>query len=94
MRFVFRYKVTRENFNNLNNDDLNFFTNTLEPHRVIVGEENLEGYNTDWLGMVRGCSSLLLKPKTTEEVSKILRYCNERNLAVCPQGDTRTILNT
>lgn len=29
---------------------------------------------------------MVLKPKTTEEVSAILRHCNERRLAVCPQG--------
>ena len=29
---------------------------------------------------------MLLKPKTTEEVSAILKYCNEKQLAVCPQG--------
>jgi len=28
----------------------------------------------------------MVKPKTTEEVSKILKYCNDRSLAVCPQG--------
>lgn len=28
----------------------------------------------------------MLKPKTTEEVSAILKYCNAENLAVCPQG--------
>lgn len=36
--------------------------------------------------MVRGSSSVLLKPKSTNEVSKILAHCNKRNLAVCPQG--------
>lgn len=34
----------------------------------------------------KGYSSVVLKPKTTEEVSAILKYCNERRLAVCPQG--------
>ena len=28
----------------------------------------------------------MLKPKTTEEVSKILNYCNNEKLAVCPQS--------
>jgi FAD/FMN-containing dehydrogenase len=28
----------------------------------------------------------VLKPKTTEEMSAILTYCNAENLAVCPQG--------
>ena len=29
---------------------------------------------------------MVLKPKSTDEVSAILRYCNENKLAVCPQG--------
>lgn len=33
-----------------------------------------------------GASQIVLKPKTTEEVSAILKYCNAENLAVCPQG--------
>ncbi|XP_042314538.1 D-2-hydroxyglutarate dehydrogenase, mitochondrial isoform X2 [Sceloporus undulatus] len=33
-----------------------------------------------------GCSKVVLKPQTTLEVSEILRYCSERNLAVNPQG--------
>lgn len=35
---------------------------------------------------IAGFSRVVLKPKTTEEVSGILRYCNDRKLAVCPQG--------
>lgn len=33
-----------------------------------------------------GSSHLVLRPKTTEEVSTILKYCNAQNIAVCPQG--------
>lgn len=29
---------------------------------------------------------MVLKPKSTVEVSQILKYCNEKHLAVCPQG--------
>ena len=29
---------------------------------------------------------MVLRPKTTEEVSALLKYCNERRLAVVPQG--------
>ena len=28
----------------------------------------------------------MLRPRTTEEVSQIVKYCNKRTLAVCPQG--------
>lgn len=33
-----------------------------------------------------GQSGLVLKPKTTEDVSEILKYCNSRSIAVCPQA--------
>lgn len=29
---------------------------------------------------------MVLRPKNTQEVSEILRYCNKQKLAVCPQG--------
>lgn len=34
----------------------------------------------------RGHTKVVLKPKSTEEVSKILKYCNDNLLAVVPQG--------
>lgn len=34
----------------------------------------------------RGQSRLILKPKSTHDVSAILKYCNARHLAVVPQG--------
>lgn len=32
----------------------------------------------DWLRKYRGDSKVVLKPKTTQEVSDILKYCNEK----------------
>ncbi|KAB7507624.1 D-2-hydroxyglutarate dehydrogenase, mitochondrial, partial [Armadillidium nasatum] len=83
---VNRYSVTRGSFNKVSEETVNFFKTILEEHRVVTGEDELLGNNTDWLGMVRGFSSVLLKPKSTKEVSEILKYCNDNNLAVCPQG--------
>ena len=33
-----------------------------------------------------GAGQLVLKPKSTNEVSEILKYCNKEKLAVVPQG--------
>lgn len=81
-----RYKVERGPYATLTESHVNFFKNLLEQNRVITDPEECEGYNIDWVKMVRGNSRLVLKPRTTEEVSEILKYCNDNQLAVCPQS--------
>lgn len=49
-------------------------------------EADLEVFNEDWMHKYRGYSRLVLKPGSTEEVSKVLKYCNDNLLAVVPQG--------
>jgi D-lactate dehydrogenase (cytochrome) len=60
--------------------------NTLGPKGWIEDKEIIEPYLLEERGLFRGESSLLLKPKNTEEVSKILKLCNEYNIKVVPQG--------
>ncbi|KAF8425549.1 hypothetical protein EV426DRAFT_595605 [Tirmania nivea] len=48
--------------------------------------DDLEPFNADWMRKYRGHTTLVLKPRTTPEVSQILSYCNSRSLAVVPQG--------
>lgn len=49
-------------------------------------QDDLVGYNQDWMQKYTGSSPILLKPKTTEEVSAIMKYCYEERIAVVPQG--------
>ena len=51
-----------------------------------VAEDDMEPYNGDWMRKYRGHGKLVLKPGSTEEVSAILKYCNDNMLAVVPQG--------
>ncbi|XP_045905626.1 D-2-hydroxyglutarate dehydrogenase, mitochondrial [Micropterus dolomieu] len=72
-------------FSRITPEDLATFRKIL-PGRTITDPDLLESSNVDWLKSVRGSSEVLLRPQTTEEVSQILKYCNNRNLAVNPQG--------
>ena len=47
---------------------------------------SLEKYNVDWTGHYKGFASIVVRPQSTEEVSRILKYCNERRIGVVPQG--------
>ncbi|OXB65244.1 hypothetical protein ASZ78_001551 [Callipepla squamata] len=80
-----RYGLRRLPFSRLSRADVAFFEG-LMPGRARTDPEELRAFNVDWLKAARGCSELLLKPKTAAEVSRVLRYCHERNLAVSPQG--------
>ncbi|KAK8115076.1 uncharacterized protein PG998_000372 [Apiospora kogelbergensis] len=51
-----------------------------------VAADDMEPYNGDWMRKYRGHCKLVLKPGSTQEVSKILKYCNDNMLAVVPQG--------
>ncbi|KAJ6915920.1 Ubiquitin-conjugating enzyme [Populus alba x Populus x berolinensis] len=80
-------KVERNpSFSSLNSDDVSYFKGVLGENNVVQDEDRLETANIDWMHKYKGSSKLLLFPRNTEEVSKILEYCNSRRLAVVPQG--------
>nr|OQO28929.1 hypothetical protein B0A51_03949 [Rachicladosporium sp. CCFEE 5018] len=79
-------------FKELNSDDVKFFKDLLGSESAVIDGVNqdalsdLEGFNADWMKKYRGKAKLVLKPDSTEQVSKILKYCNDNLLAVNPQG--------
>lgn len=81
-----RYKIQRGPYATISSADIRFFDSLVGSNRVITDPDECEGYNIDLAKTVRGTSRLILKPKTTEEISAILKYCNEKRLAVCPQS--------
>ena len=66
--------------------NLQILKNTLGPKGWIEDKEVIEPYLIEERGLFRGESFLLLKPQNIEEVSKILKLCNEHNIKVVPQG--------
>jgi len=78
--------VKRGDFAILQESDVKFFESIIGANRILTQEDELNGYNTDWLNTVRGQSKIVLKPKTTEEVAELVGHCVRRKLAICPQG--------
>lgn len=68
--------------------DLEYFHSILSNDEIIESQspEELASFNQDWMKKYRGQSNLILLPKSTEKVSKIMKYCNDNKLAVVPQG--------
>uniref|UniRef100_A0A453CYL2 FAD-binding PCMH-type domain-containing protein n=1 Tax=Aegilops tauschii subsp. strangulata TaxID=200361 RepID=A0A453CYL2_AEGTS len=70
----------------LNSDDVSYFKSILGDNGVVQDKDRVAVANVDWMGKYKGASQLLLLPKSTNEVSKVLAYCDSRRLAVVPQG--------
>ncbi|KAI9665594.1 MAG: hypothetical protein M1829_005674 [Trizodia sp. TS-e1964] len=79
-------------FSQLNREDVGYFKQLLGSESAVIdgvsadASADLEAFNSDWMRKYKGQTRLVLKPGTTQEVSGILKYCNERMLAVVPQG--------
>lgn len=59
---------------------------------VITDVELLKQHNIDWTQHYQGKSSVLCRPKNTNEVSSILSYCNEEKIGIVPQaGNTGVV---
>ena len=73
-------------FNQVQEADLLFFRE-LMPGRVFAGEEISSDYDHDEMTEYgHYLPEAVLQALTTEEVSRILAYCNERRIPVTPRG--------
>lgn len=81
-----RHNVKRGNYAVLTDKDVGFFESVVGSNHTIKEKDELQSYNVDFLRSVRGNSQLVLKPGSVDEISTILKYCNDKKIAVCPQG--------
>lgn len=55
------------------------------PHLLVV-RDDLVPYSHDWTEDLVAFPAAVAKPRTTDEVSRILSFCNDRAIPVTPQG--------
>ena len=73
------------NFTKIREEDISFFSELLH-ERCKHDKENLEKYSHDETEDLVYYPAIVLIPINTEEISKILRYCNEHDIPVTPAG--------
>ena len=78
--------IRDERFATLTDRDMVQFSSILDSTSIVTDDADLVAYNTDWMGRYHGHSKVVLKPRTTEQVAQVMAYCNERCIAVVPQG--------
>jgi len=53
---------------------------------VVTDPDRLAPVEVDWTGRFRGWTPVLLRPRSVEDVSAALSWCNEARVGVVPQG--------
>lgn len=83
-------------FSSLTANDIEYFRSTVlqnHPGTLFWSGDDDEGDDSvlqdasiDWTGHYHSATPLVLRPRTAQQVAEILRYCNDRGLAVVPQA--------
>ena len=67
-------------------DDVLFFQKAISDNNVFLDDKTLDEYSHDETEDLKFYPSIVLKPNNTNEISAILKYCNERIIPVTPCG--------
>ncbi|MEK9544516.1 MAG: FAD-linked oxidase C-terminal domain-containing protein [Pelagibacteraceae bacterium] len=62
------------------------FENIIDRKNILFHDDEIRPYETDALAAYKQKPLLVVLPETVEEVSKILKYCNEHKIKVVPRG--------
>ena len=79
-------KFAQMDYKQLNIDDISFFKETIGADYVLSDIESILNYSHDETEDLSYPPEVVLKPFTSEEISKILKYCNLKNIPVTPCG--------
>ena len=66
--------------------DLARLTEGLTPDLFLTSREALEAYARDWTGDHYGLPLAVVRPRSVEDLSTVMRRCHELRLPVVPQG--------
>ena len=79
--------------NTVSPDDLAHFSRILPPTAILStlpptsnSPDDLTPYNVDWMGKYHGHANTVLRPRTTQQVSDIVKFCASRRIGIVPQG--------
>ena len=73
-------------YKQLNIDDISFFKEIIGAEYVFTDTQSILNYSHDETEDLSYPPEVVLKPGTTIEIAKILKYCNSKNIPVTPCG--------
>ena len=78
--------MTQLSYRTLTTDEVAYFQSVLGNEYVLIDDESRSHYGHDETEDLQFPPAVVLKPSTAEEVSAILRFCNDHKIPVTPLG--------
>ena len=66
--------------------EINKFRKIVGNKNVITDKNDMQKYLKEWRGVYTGVAGAIVKPKSTIEVSNILKFAYKKNISCIPQG--------
>ena len=66
--------------------EINKFRKIVGNKNVITDKNDMQKYLKEWRGVYTGVAGAIVKPKSTKEVSNILKFAYKKNISCIPQG--------
>ena len=66
--------------------EINKFRKIVGNKNVITDKNDMQKYLKEWRGIYTGVAGAIVKPKSTKEVSNILKFAYRKNISCIPQG--------
>ncbi len=67
-------------------DELHALAAVVGDAHLLASRDDLSAYSKDWTRDLVAVPSAVARPRTTEEVSRLLAFCHDRAIPVTPQG--------
>lgn len=74
------------NYHKISTDDLHIFANIVGKENLFIDKESLENYSHDETEDLSFIPEVVLKPASAQEISSILKYCNDKIIPVTPRA--------
>lgn len=71
---------------NIDSDTINAFKKIVGSEFVFSDEESIEKYSHDETEELRFPPDIVIKPRTTDEISAIMKICNAKKIPITPRG--------
>jgi glycolate oxidase len=78
--------LSKIQYKHIDGEDISFFRSLLPEDCILISKESLIKYGSDETEDLNFPPEIVLKPTSTEQVSGIMKYCNEKTIAITPRG--------